>query len=98
MKFFAILAFLACLVILCDKFKENLPTPIKQLYALWEKFSHILGSVMSFLILTILWVIGFGVYGIIMKIITIPKRFAPEPNTYWVNTKPTTADSMKRQF
>lgn len=98
MKVFAFIALLALIVVLCDKFKEKLPTPIKQIYALWEKFSHILGNIMSFIILTVLWIVGFGTYAIIMKIITLPKRFAAEPDTFWIDANVTTADTMRHQF
>ncbi len=53
---------------------------------------------MSFLILSILWIVGFGIYGIIMKVITFPKRFAKEPESYWLDATPTTSESMKYQF
>lgn len=98
MKLFALLAILALVVILCDKFKKNLPTPIKQIYALWETFSHYLGIVMSFLILTVLWIIGFGTYGIILKIISLPKRFAREPESYWITATSSTKETMSQQF
>lgn len=98
MKLLAILAGLVLFVLLCDKYEERLPQPIRMLYNLWKKFAHILGIMMSFLILTILWIVGFGIYAIILKVITFPKRFQPEPNSYWIDSELTTIESMKRQF
>ncbi len=53
---------------------------------------------MSFLILTVLWIIGFGIYAIITKIVTFPSRCKPDPKSYWINCEPTTVESMKHQF
>ena len=98
MKLFLILAVLIIAVLLCDRYESKLPPPISWLYALWKKFSHVLGIVMSFLILTVLWIVGFGTYAIIIKIVTFPKRFASKPQTYWIDVAPSTAESMKHQF
>lgn len=98
MKLVITLALLVVTVIACDKFEDRLPPPISWMYAGWKKFSHVLGIVMSFLILTILWIVGFGIYALVMKIITVPKRFAKEPATYWVESEPVTLESMHRQF
>lgn len=98
MKVFAILAVLVVVVLICDKFEDRLPPPISWIYALWKKFSHVLGTVMSFIILSILWFIGFGIYAVILKIITLPKRFAGEPATFWIDSEQTTIESMKHQF
>ncbi len=98
MKLWIILGALVIAVLLCDKYKEKLPTPIRQIFALWEMFSNVLGIVMSFIILTVLWIVGFGTYGIITKIITLPKRFKAEPDTYWITATSSTKDSMKHQF
>ncbi|MDA0375825.1 MAG: hypothetical protein O3A80_00750 [bacterium] len=98
MKFLVIIVVLIAGVLVCDKYEEKLFPPISWIYALWKKFSHVLGIVMSFLILTALWIVGFGTYAIVIRIITLPKRFAPKPDTYWINVEPTTVESMKRQF
>ncbi len=98
MKLFVIFVILVVFVILCDKNEDRLPTPIKQIYSLWKKFSHVLGIVMSFIILTVLWIVGFGIYAIILKIITFPKRFQKDPNTYWIDAEVSDIDSMKHQF
>lgn len=53
---------------------------------------------MSTIILTILWIVGFGIYAIILKIISIPTLFRKKPETYWINVKPETAETMKYPF
>ncbi len=98
MDLLLILAGLVVFVLLCDKFEDKLFPPISWIYALWKKFSHVLGIVMSFIILTILWIVGFGIYAVILKIITLPKRFQKEPHTYWIDSEPVTIESMERQF
>lgn len=98
MKLFVILGILIIAVLICDKYEEKLFFPVNWIYAAWKKFAHGLGIVMSFLILTILWIVGFGIYAIVMKVITFPKRFKQEPDSYWIDCEPTTIESMKRQF
>jgi hypothetical protein len=98
MELFLSLAILVVAVLVCDKYEDKLFPPISWIYALWKKFSHVLGIVMSFVILTILWIVGFGIYAIIMRVITLPKRFKPDPDSYWIDCEPTTIESMKHQF
>ncbi|OGJ57122.1 hypothetical protein A2635_01275 [Candidatus Peribacteria bacterium RIFCSPHIGHO2_01_FULL_51_9] len=75
----------------------RLPPPLNWLWGLWKKFSHILGMVMSWIILTILWIVGFGSYAILMKLIRVfqPKK---SPESYWIETDPDFENSMKYQF
>ena len=98
MKLSLIIVGLVVAVLLCEKFEKSLPPPISWLFTGWKKFSHCLGIVMSTIILTLLWVFGFGVYAVIIKIITFPKRFASEPNSYWIAVEPSTKESMQHQF
>jgi len=98
MKFFAALAVLVVFVLICDKYEDKLFPPFNWIYSLWKKFSHVLGTVMSFIILTVLWIVGFGIYALILKLVTFPKRFAAKTNTYWIDSEPTSSDSMKHQF
>lgn len=98
MRIWILLIVLVGIVLLCDKFEDRLPPPVRWMYALWKKFSHYLGMVMSFLILTVLWIVGFGIYAVILKLITLPKRFQSDPDTYWITIEPTTTESMKHQF
>lgn len=76
----------------------NIPAPLKLLFEGWMKFSHILGLIMSTIILTILWIVGFGLYAIILKIIMIPSLFKKSPETYWIDIKPDPIENMKYPF
>ena len=53
--------------------------------------------IMSWIILTILWVVAFGLYGITLKIIRflIPQK---KSDSYWIDTPSDFKDSMKYQF
>lgn len=75
----------------------NLPPPFNFLWDLWKKFSHILGLIMSWIILTILWIVAFGLYGIVLK---IARLFTPHKkyDSYWIDTSPDFSNSMKYQF
>lgn len=73
----------------------KLPPPLHWLYQAWMAFSKVLGKVMSFIILTVLWIVGFGIYGIIAKLI----RFFSKKEisvTYWINAE--TPSDMHRPF
>ncbi len=98
MKTALIIVFLIATVLLCDKYEDRLPPPLKWIYAAWKKFAELLGIVMSFIILTILWIVGFGTYAVILKIITVPRRFKAEPDSYWIEAHSSTVESMKHQF
>jgi hypothetical protein len=75
----------------------TIPKPLRILYDAWMKFAHVLGRIMSFILLTILWIVGFGLYAIPMKIISIFKR-QPNRDTYWVDVPPKIENDMKHQF
>ncbi len=75
----------------------RLPPPLRQLYDLWMAFSKVLGKVMSFIILTILWLIGFGIYAIVMKIIALTASKTPKA-TYWIEVPTLSEETFHRQF
>jgi hypothetical protein len=60
-------------------------------------FSKVLGRIMSAIILTVLWIIGFGIYGIIAKLIRV-RQSKTVPDTYWLPLEPLPADHWERQF
>lgn len=76
----------------------KLPAPLRILWKGWMIFSHVLGIIMSTIILTVLWIVGFGIYAIILKIISIPSLFKKHPETYWIDVKPETVDNMRYPF
>jgi hypothetical protein len=75
----------------------TLPPPLRWLKDKWMAFSHVLGIIMSRIILTVFWLIGIGVYGIGMKIFMLFKKKGPQ-NTYWVPSTEETPESMQYQF
>src|SRR3989344_1744186 len=76
----------------------HLPAPLRLLYSTWRKFSHVLGMVMSTIILTILWIVGFGLYAVILKIVHLPLRRQVEPDSFWIDVKPDPAENMRYPF
>lgn len=84
------------------RFFEKCCPPIAKLLSgigrMWMKFSHALGFIVTTLILTILWIIGFGVYAVILRIVSIPKLFAKAQASYWIDVKAEDHDSMKYPF
>ncbi len=77
----------------------KLPPPFSWFYDAWMAFSHALGMVMSKIILTILWIVGFGTYGIILKIIKLFRsRASPCDDTYWIDVPPLPPDDLHHQF
>lgn len=76
----------------------KLPPPISWFYDAWMEFSKALGMVMSKIILTILWIVGFGAYAVILKIIRLFVKKAETPGTYWIDVPPTAPDDLHHQF
>lgn len=76
----------------------KLPPPLSWFYDAWMEFSKALGMIMSKIILTILWLVGFGTYGIILKIMHLFVRKAEAPGTYWIDVPAAGPDDLHRQF
>ncbi|MEK7591044.1 MAG: SxtJ family membrane protein [Patescibacteria group bacterium] len=75
----------------------NLPRPLNWLYKGWMAFSHVLGMVMSKIILTILWLTAFTIYALVLKIGNL-FRAKEHPSTYWIDAQSDFENSMKYQF
>ena len=75
----------------------KLPPPLSWLWSAWMGFSHVLGLVMSKIILTILWLTAFTIYALILKVSGLFQK-TEKPATYWVDAEPDFKDSMKYQF
>ncbi|MDO8648430.1 MAG: SxtJ family membrane protein [Candidatus Peregrinibacteria bacterium] len=75
----------------------NLPPPLNWLYKGWMAFSHVLGMVMSKIILTILWLVAFSIYAIVLKVIMLFTSKKPK-ESYWLDAPPDYPDSMRYQF
>ncbi len=74
----------------------HLPPPLQRLYDAWMRFAHILGRIMSFILLSLLWLFGFGVYGIVLRVVTY-LRPKPTLDSYWIDVPPKMADDMRHQ-
>ncbi len=59
-------------------------------------FSHILGRIMSTILLTIIWIVVFGIYAIVLKVIHLFSR-KPPTDTYWIDVSNDSTD-MRYQF
>lgn len=75
----------------------NLPPPLSWLWSSWKKFSHVLGLVMSTIILTVLWMVGIGIYAIAMKAGRLFQS-GKEPATWWVAVPEQSPQGLERQF
>ncbi|PIR48347.1 hypothetical protein COU80_05250 [Candidatus Peregrinibacteria bacterium CG10_big_fil_rev_8_21_14_0_10_55_24] len=73
------------------------PAPLRWIYQGWMAFSHALGRVMSWIILTVVWLTIFGIYGIIVNIVNLLKPKSA-PHTYWVDPFPQPPEAMRHQF
>lgn len=60
----------------------KLPKPLQLLWDGWMKLSHFIGLIMSSIILTVLWVVVFGMYAVVIKIVKIFGK-PPKQTTYW---------------
>ncbi len=49
----------------------RVPTPLRRLYDAWMVFSKALGRVMSAILLTIFWIVGIGLYAVILKVVAL---------------------------
>ncbi len=74
----------------------RLPWLLQKLWGGWMAFSHVLGIVMSSILLTILWIVAFGAYAIILQIVA---RFGKQKvcDTYWTDVSREQHDFL-RQF
>ena len=74
----------------------KLTTPLRQLWSSWLAVSHVIGIVMSGIVLTILWILVFGAYAIVLK---IPSLFAKKTKTesFWWNVSGEESD-FRHQF
>lgn len=61
-------------------------------------FSRAIGLVMSSILLTILWAIVFGIYALIIKIISLLKGPGPDPKSHWISVKNNAPNDYRNQF
>ncbi|MDD5026170.1 MAG: hypothetical protein PHH13_02215 [Candidatus Peribacteraceae bacterium] len=75
----------------------KLPAPLRWIRDGWMAFSHLLGLIMSKIILTIVWLTLFTIYGVIRKITDL---FSSEKwqESYWVDPPAEAPDALRHQF
>jgi uncharacterized membrane protein (DUF373 family) len=74
----------------------RIPKPLKPIVDAWMAFSRALGKVMSFILLTVVWVVVFGIYGIVLKIIRLFQQ--EDSSSTWKEPIPEDAKTMKFSF
>lgn len=74
----------------------QLPPWLQRVKDVWMKFSHALGMVMSRILLTILWIVVFGIYAIITRIVSLFTASQRKPQ--WHDVPPEFEGSMRHQF
>lgn len=75
----------------------TLPGPLQWLWDRWMQFSHGLGLVMSSILLSIMWLLGVGIYGIVWKIGGLFSN-KKSVQTYWLPLAPSKPDDMRHPF
>jgi hypothetical protein len=75
----------------------KVPPPFSWLWDGWMMFSKALGFVMSKIMLTIFWLIFFGIYALIIRLIGLFSH-KPKTDSYWLDTPTDYENSMKYQF
>lgn len=75
----------------------RMPSFLRRAYDLWMKFSHVLGLIVSSILLSVFWALVIGLYGVCIRIATL---FHPRESkdTYWVDSEPSTLETLPRQF
>lgn len=74
----------------------KIPKPLQPLYDGWMAISHKIGLVMSSIILSLLWIVMFGLYAIILNIITIFQKKRIQ-TSYWCDVSEEQTD-LQHQF
>lgn len=75
----------------------KLPPPLNWLWWAWMKISAGIGFVMSKILLTILWAVGFGAYAIAYRLSSLFQKKQPS-TSYWISATPDFPESMKHPF
>ncbi len=74
----------------------TIPKPLKPLYDAWMAVSHFIGLIMSSVMLSIIWVVVFGAYAVIIKTVGLfgAKR---RTGSYWADVSGEVSD-FQHQF
>lgn len=75
----------------------QIPTFLRGTARAWMAFSHLLGRIMSRIILTVFWLLCIGLYAVLWKFARLFTR-SPVIGSMWKDATPQTAASMRYQF
>lgn len=75
----------------------HVPRILRPLWNAWMAFSRTLGRMMSTVILTVLWVVGFGPYAVVFAIMRLLKPCDEPPGT-WHALPPPDPDALRHPF
>ncbi|MFA5062264.1 MAG: hypothetical protein WC526_03910 [Patescibacteria group bacterium] len=72
----------------------------KTLYKYWMKFSHVLGTISGFIILTVFYFIIIGLYALPFGLVRLLKGHKNQPLSYWKikENRPADLENLKFQF
>jgi len=76
---------------------------LKPIYTGWMKVAHLIGEIITTIILSLLFFVVFGLAGIILRIIRkdlLDRKIETSRNSYWINREPEDFDKKNylRQF
>lgn len=73
---------------------------LKHLWSGWKKFAHAWGRVNSVIILTVLYLVVFGAYAVVVFCLRKLRRGNVAPKAFWREKKytPPSVEIMERQF
>jgi len=61
----------------------NIPKRLQPLYNGWMAISHWIGLVMSSIILSMIWLIVFGLYAIVLKTVALFQKKTIKTSYWW---------------
>ena len=76
----------------------KLPPPLSWFYEAWMEFSKTIGMIMSKMIVTVLWIIGLGIYAIVRRILLLFVQKSEAPGSSWIDVEPVKQDDLHHQF
>ena len=74
----------------------RIPRFLRGIWELWKKITHAIGTAISAIFLSVLWVLGIGSYALITKLHRLLKKNG-SPTSYWLDVDQETAD-VRYQF
>lgn len=75
----------------------SLPPWLRRVKDAWMKVSHLIGLVMSRILLTVLWLTVFSFYALVLRIAMLFKG-RQEEAPRWIPVPPAEPDALRHQF